>query len=181
MSPEPILRLRSCLIRAYNEGDVESVAKAANNPKIARWMRNTFPQPYTTDNAKAWISIANSSSPILNFAICQPDGSAVIGGIGLKARDDIHHRTMEIGYWLCEDYWGQGIATEAATAFSDWAFDKFDLLLRLEAEIFEGNVGSGRVLEKAGFVFEARQKYAVEKLGVVMDTLTYCKFRQGLE
>jgi RimJ/RimL family protein N-acetyltransferase len=166
-------------MRAYDKGDVKSLAKAANNPKIARWMRNTFPQPYTTDDSKAWISIAISTSPIRDFAICQPDGSAVIGGIGLKARDDIHYRTMEIGYWLCEDHWNRGIATEAVTAFSDWAFDKFDILLRLEAEVFEGNVASGRVLEKAGFVFEARQKKAIEKLGTVMDALTYCKFRQG--
>ncbi|KND93497.1 putative N-acetyltransferase YoaA [Tolypocladium ophioglossoides CBS 100239] len=178
MSPEPILRLRSCLMRPYDGGDVKSLAKAANSPKIARWMRNTFPQPYTADDAKAWISIANSASPIRDFAICQPDGLCVIGSIGLKARDDIHYRTMEIGYWLCEDHWHQGIATEAVTAFSDWAFGRFDFLLRLEAEVFEGNKASGRVLEKAGYVFEARQKKAIEKLGTVMDTLTYCKFRQ---
>ena len=177
MPPEPILRLRSCLLRAYDEGDVGPLARAANNPEIARWLRNAFPHPYTTDNSKAWISIATSTSPIRDFAICQPDGSTVIGGIGLKVRDDIHYRTMEIGYWLCEDHWHRGIATEAVTAFSDWAFDRFDHLLRLEAEVFEGNVASGRVLEKAGFVFEARKRKAIEKLGTVMDALMYCKFR----
>lgn len=176
MPQEPILRLRSCMIRAYDDGDVESLAKAADNPRIARWMRNTFPQPYKIDDAKAWISIA---SPIRDFAICLPDGSAVIGGIGLKPRDDIHRRTMEIGFWLGEDHWGQGMSTEAVAAFSDWAFAEFILLVRLEAEVFEGNVGSTRVLEKAGFGFEARQKNAVEKLGTIMDTLTYCKFREA--
>lgn len=179
MSSEPILRLNSCLVRAYNEGDVESLAKAANNPQIARWMRNTFPQPYTTEDAKKWISIATAPSPLRDFAICQLDGSAVIGSIGLKARDDIHYRTMEIGYWICEDHWHQGIATEVVTAFSNWAFDNFKHVLRLEAEVFEGNLASGRVLGKAGFEFEARQRAAIEKLGRVMDTLTYTKLRQG--
>ncbi|KAL7939977.1 acyl-CoA N-acyltransferase [Trichoderma barbatum] len=177
MPPAPILKLKSCLVRAYDEGDVKSLARAANNPKISRWMRNTFPQPYTTDDAKKWISIANYASPMRDFAICQLDGSVVIGGIGLKARDDIHYRTMEIGYWLSEDRWHQGIATEVVIAFSDWAFENFKQLLRLEAEVLEGNVGSCRVLEKAGFVFEARQKNAVEKMGAVMDTFIYCKFR----
>lgn len=179
MFPEPILRLRRCLLRAYDEKDVQSLAKAANSPKTARWMRNAFPHPYTTDDAKKWISVANSASPIRDFAICRLDGSSVIGGIGLKARDDIHYRTMEIGYWLAEDQWQKGIATEAVTAFSDWAFDNFSFLLRLEAEVFEGNLASARVLEKAGFAFEARQEKAVEKLGAVMNTFTYCKFRQG--
>ncbi|KAL2671481.1 hypothetical protein Neosp_014071 [[Neocosmospora] mangrovei] len=177
MSSKPILQLNSCLVRAYNEGDVESLAIAANNPRIARWMTNGFPHPYTVEDAKEWISIANppSPTPIHNFAICRLDGSAVIGGIGLKPRDDIHHRTMEIGYWLCEDYWHQGIATEVVTAFSNWAFGNFQQLLRLEAEVFEGNPASGHVLIKSGFEFESRQRAAVEKLGRVMDTLTYTK------
>ena len=179
MSPKPILRLRSCLIRPYDEGDVDSLAKAADNPKIAQWMRNTFPQPYTTDDARSWISIANSASPVRDFAICQLTGPAVIGGVGLKARDDIHYRTMEIGFWLSEDHWHQGTATDAVTAFSKWAFGRFDSLLRLEAEVFEGNAASGRVLEKAGFMFEARHRNAIEKSGVVKDALIYCKLRSG--
>lgn len=179
MPPEPILRLRSCLIRPFDEGDVSSLAKAANNPKIARWMRNTFPQPYTHDDAKTWISIANSASPVRDFAICDPDDSSVIGCIGLKARDDVQYRTMEIGFWLSEERWGKGIATEAVAAFSDWGFGRFAALLRLEAVVFEGNGGSCRVLETVGFVFEGRQRMAVEKGGVVLDTLTYCRFREG--
>lgn len=178
MAPDPILRLHSCQVRPYAEGDFMSLAIAANNPKIARWMRNTFPQPYTADDAKAWISFANSASPPRNFAICRPDGSAVIGGIGLKARTDIQHRTMEIGYWLSEDYWHQGIATEVVTAFAEWVFASFENLVRLDAEVFDGNRASNRVLEKAGFEFEGRRRKAVEKAGVVLDTLTYSKVKE---
>ncbi|RFN44767.1 putative n-acetyltransferase p20 [Fusarium flagelliforme] len=178
MSPETILQLESCAVRAYKEGDAESLAKAANNPKIARYMRNTFPHPYEIPDAKKWISIANTP-PLHDFAICSPDSSIVIGGIGLKARDDIHYRTMEIGYWICEDYWYRGIATEVVRAFSDWAFDNFGHLVRLEAEVFEGNLASCRVLEKSGFELEGRKRAAVEKMGIVMDTSTYSKIRQG--
>ncbi|KAK4106399.1 acyl-CoA N-acyltransferase [Parathielavia hyrcaniae] len=165
-------------LRPYAEGDYISLAIAANTPKIARWMRNTFPQPYTADNAKAWISFADSVFPPRDFAICRPDGSAFIGGIGLKARTDIHHRTMEIGYWLSEYYRHQGIATEAVTAFSGWVFANFEKLVRLDAEVFYGNRASHRVLEKAGFEFEGRRRKAVEKLGVVIDALTYRKVKE---
>lgn len=71
------------------------------------------------------------------------------------------------------------MATEAVAVFSGWAFDTFDFFLRLEAEVFEVNTANGRVLEKAGFELEVRHRKAVEKLGVIMDTLMYCKFRQG--
>ncbi|KAF2964743.1 hypothetical protein GQX73_g8824 [Xylaria multiplex] len=58
-----------------------------------------------------------------------------------------------LGYWLGEDHWHQGIATEAVSAFTKWAFDNFDNLLRLEAEVSDGNAAGARVLEKVEFEF----------------------------
>lgn len=179
MTPSPILRFSRCVVRPFDQGDVESLSSAANHPDIARWMRNTFPHPHTADDARAWISKATAAAPTRDFAICTPDGSAVIGGVGLKARDDIYYRTMEVGYWLGADHWGRGVATEVVAAFADWAFASFEHLLRLEAEVFDGNVGSCRVLEKAGFEFEGRRRKAIEKAGVVLDALIYVKFRPG--
>lgn len=177
--PEPILHLRKCLIRSLSEGDEEALAREANNPGIAKWMRNTFPQPYRTEDAAKWISIASSASLLLDFAICRLDTNTVIGGIGLKTQDDIHYRTMEIGYWLGEDHWNQGIVSEAISVFSEWTFEQFKHVLRLEAEVFEGNDASARALEKAGYTFEAKKKNAIEKMGAVMSVLVYCKFRHG--
>lgn len=177
--PKSILLLRKCLIRSLFEGDAEALAREANNPAIARWMRNTFPQPYGIDDAAKWISIASSASPVRDFAICRLDNNTVIGAIGLKPQDDIHYRTMQIGYWLGEDHWHQGIASEAISVFTDWTFEQFKHLLRLEAEVFEGNDASARALEKAGYTFEAEKKKAIEKMGAVMSVLVYCKFRHG--
>lgn len=168
------------MVRAYKIEDVASLTKAANNAEIAKWLRNTFPHPYTNEDAQNWISITQTASPLLDFAICDPSDESVIGGIGLKARDDIHYRTMEIGYWLSEDYWHRGIATEVVPAFSEWAFKNFEHVVRLEAEVFEGNLASCRVLQKAGFEFEGRQRAAIEKLGRIMNTNKYVKLRDGL-
>jgi ribosomal-protein-alanine N-acetyltransferase len=175
----PIIQLSNCTVRAYNKADAEALAQAANNPKIARWMQDTFPNPYTIEDAKSWVHIASAMSKPLDYAICEPGGTA-IGGVGLKARDNIHYRTMEIGYWLSEDYWHRGIASQVAAAFSNWAFENFDHVVRLEAEVYEGNLASCRVLEKAGFEFEGRQRAAVEKLGKILDTFTYVKIRPGI-
>ena len=177
--PEPILRLRKCLIRSFDEGDAVALASQANNPAIAKWMRNAFPHPYRGEDAAKWISIATSASPLHDYAICRPDENTVIGGIGLKPKDDVHYRTMQIGYWLGEEHWCQGIATEAISAFSEWTFEQFKHVLRLEAEVYEGNDSSVRALEKAGYSFEAKNKNAIEKMGVVMSVLIYCKFRHG--
>lgn len=154
------------------------MAKHANNSQIAMWMRNTFPHPYTIEASKSWIASQTPTST--DYVICRAEDNAVIGSIGLKPRTDVEYRTTEIGYWLGEPFWGQGIATTAVAAFSKWTFDTFEPILRIQAEVFEGNEASGRVLQKAGFTFEGRRKRAVEKAGVVKDILIYCRFRDDV-
>ena len=176
--PEPIIRLEKTLIRPCHESDIEDWAREANNPKIAQWTSNAFPHPYTIDDASKWIHRAISTSPARHFAICHLDSNVVIGGIGLIPRDDIHYRTMQIGYWLGEQHWHQGIMADVVLAFTHWTFGKFEHVIRLEAEICDGNRASIRVVEKARYQFEARKHNAVEKWGVVMDELVYCRFRE---
>ena len=87
-------------------------------------------------------------------------------------RTDVESRSGEVGYWLGEPFWGQGIATAAVRAFVKYVFATFDLV-RLDACLYEWNPASARVLEKAGFTFEARLKSAVFKDGQLIDTLLY--------
>ena len=56
---------------------------------------------------------------------------------------------FEIGYWLGRPFWGDGLATEAARAFTEEA----RALGPLEACHFVDNPASGRVLEKVGFAY----------------------------
>ncbi|CEL08526.1 hypothetical protein ASPCAL11675 [Aspergillus calidoustus] len=174
-----------CLIRPLthtNPTDAPSLAHHANNPLITKWMRDAFPNPYTLDAAKSWITFTEAQSPRLDFAICtltastageNESESTVIGGIGLKQKDDIYRRTMEIGYWVGEAHWGRGIASEALEVFTRWVFsaEEFAHVGRLEAEVFAGNIGSFRVLEKVGFKPEGRKRKAVEKAEVVLDVV----------
>ena len=55
----------------------------------------------------------------------------------------------------------------------------FAHVVRLEAEVFEGNDASGRALVKAGFVCEGECRNAIEKDGVVMGLKRYVRFREG--
>ncbi|KAJ7348810.1 acyl-CoA N-acyltransferase [Mycena albidolilacea] len=176
-SPMPILTLSRSIIRPYHVLDAPSIAREANNPLIAQWMRNLFPDPYTLLDAESWISIATKTLPLRNFAITRPDGTYV-GGIGLKPLADVESRTMEIGYWIGEAHWGAGIMTEAVIAFSRWSFETIPELLRLEAGIFGGNEGSMAVLRKAGYTFEGRRRNAVFKNGKVLDFHMFALLRE---
>ncbi|MYE06597.1 MAG: GNAT family N-acetyltransferase, partial [Chloroflexi bacterium] len=109
-----------------------------------------------------------------NFAIAST--AQVIGGIGLRLRSDVFRRSAEIGYWLAEPFWGRGIATAALRALTKHAFEQFNLV-RIDASVYEWNPASARVLEKAGYTFEARLARSIYKDGQIVDRLIYAKLR----
>jgi [ribosomal protein S5]-alanine N-acetyltransferase len=169
------IELKTCVIRPWREGDEESLVAHANNYNIWRNLRNHFPHPYTMENAREWIRLTGEESPRTNFAIVV-DGEAA-GGIGLILKGDIYRCSAEIGYWLGETFWGRGVVTEAVRALTRWAFDNFNLS-RIYAGVLEWNPASMRVLEKAGYQFEARLRNAVIKQNQVMDEFIYSIVRE---
>lgn len=172
-----ILHGEDFIIRPWQEGDEASLAAYANNHKIWVNVRDRFPHPYTLKDAELWIRIADANNAMINLAI-ETEGLAA-GGIGIVFKEDVYHRTAEIGYWLGEPYWNRGIATRAVKIMSDYIFDspQFDIC-RIYAGIFEYNIASGRVLEKAGFHLEARLRKSVTKNGNTVDELIYAKIKE---
>lgn len=157
-------------VRSYRSDDLEALVRYANNPRVAANLRDRFPHPYTLEDGEEWLYAGLRQDPEVSFALATEE--ELIGTIGLSLGEDVYAHSAEVGYWLGEPYWGRGIATRALGAFSDWAFADFGLL-RLHAYVFENNVASMRVLEKAGFEREGRQRRAVVKSGRVMDQLLY--------
>lgn len=160
------------LLRPFRPGDESDLAQQANNPKIFANVRDVFPHPYTLDDARAWIAHCQSlPEPTPTLAITHDD--RVIGAIGVVQQTDVHRINAEIGYWLGESYWGQGIATDALRQMTAYAFSRFPLLHRLYAGVFAFNAPSRRVLEKAGFELEAIHREAVLKNGLIEDEYLY--------
>jgi RimJ/RimL family protein N-acetyltransferase len=164
------LQLNSCTIRSWRLSDAPSLLRHAHNRKIWRNLREGFPHPYTAGDASLWLKAATSQSTEIAFAIAV-EGQAV-GGIGVEPQKDVYHRSAEIGFWLGEQYWGRGIATEAVRAFTEYVFDTFDVC-RIFARVFEWNPASGRVLEKCGYTLEGRLRKSVTKDGRTIDEMIY--------
>jgi [ribosomal protein S5]-alanine N-acetyltransferase len=166
------LVLKKCTIRPWRLDDAESVARHANNRKVWLVVRDTFPHPYTIDDAHEFIRGAIAEQLATRFCI-EINGTAV-GGIGVHPGQDVHRHTATVGYWLGEEFWGRGIMTEAVIAVTDFFFENFPLR-RISAEVFANNPASARVLEKAGFTFEGRLKDHVLKDGKLLDSLLYAR------
>jgi len=129
-------------LRPWKISDLESLVHHANNAKIARFMTDGFPNPYTPEKGKAFIEFATKDNPVHIFAI-DVDGKAV-GGIGIHPQSDIMKKNAELGYWLGEDYWGHGIITKAIKEMIEFAFNTYDIT-RLYARPFGTNTASQKV------------------------------------
>ncbi len=159
-------------LRPWRPADAEAVARFADNPRIAANLRDAFPSPYTLEDARTYISscIAGEGNGQLTRAI-EIDGRAA-GSVGVFPGSDVYCRCAELGYWLAEDYWRQGVMTRAVCLMCREAFRSFDIV-RIFAEPFENNAGSRGVLEKAGFTYEGTMRSGVYKNGKV---LSYCMY-----
>jgi RimJ/RimL family protein N-acetyltransferase len=119
--------------------------------------------------------MVTKDNPTKVFAI-EIEGEAA-GSIGIFPQTDIHEKSAEIGYWLAEKYWRNGIMSSAIRDIVKYGFETFDIV-RIYARPFSTNLGSQKVLEKAGFTLEARHKKALYKNGELMDELIYVRFKE---
>ncbi|WP_238388139.1 GNAT family N-acetyltransferase [Hymenobacter sediminis] len=157
-------------LRPWAPADLPSLVRYANNPAIARYMNDQFPHPYTEEDGRDFIALATEENPVNIMAI--EVGGEAVGGIGLHVRANIERKNAELGYWLGEPFWGQGIITEAVRQMVDYGFRTFDIT-RIFARPFGTNPRSQRVLEKAGFVLEGRFEKTFFKHGEYIDELIY--------
>ncbi len=157
-------------LRPLTKHDIDDFVEHANNIKIARYMTDGFPHPYTRQDGEQFLEFVQADNGPEIRGICI-DGK-VVGAIGLHAQQDIHHRNMELGYWLAEPFWGKGIITKAVKQMVELGFKLFDID-RIFAKPFGTNIGSQKVLEKCGFELEARFDKTILKFGEYEDELIY--------
>lgn len=157
-------------LRLWNILDLDSLVRYANNQNISKFLTNKFPYPYTAEDGKVFIDFANRSQPVHIFTI--DIGGEACGGIGLHPQEDIFCRNAELGYWLAEPFWGKGIVSDAIGRMVEYGFETFDID-RIFARPFGTNIASQKVLEKNGFVLEARFEKTILKWGEYQDELVY--------
>ena len=164
-------------LRKWKKSDADSVAFYANNKKIADKLRDVFIHPYSKDDAEFYINLCLSADEDkdLFFAI-DVDGKAV-GSIGVFKKEDVYRKSAEIGYWLGEEYWGNGIISDAVKQVCESAFEKLDVV-RVFAEPYANNAGSRRVLEKAGFKLEGTLVKSVFKNEEYFDSCIYALIKE---
>lgn len=168
------------LLRSFEKEDAQNIAKSADNPNIAKYLRNSFPNPYTLEDANWYINdcICKEGKNQIVRAISVDEKT--VGSIGIFVKEDVLEKSAELGYWLSQDYWNNGIMTEAVKIICREAFSKFDII-RIFAEPFEYNTASRAVLEKAGFTYEGTMRNGIYKNGNICSYCVYSILREEMD
>jgi len=169
----------NCKIRRWELSDARDLATALSNKKIQDNLRDGLPYPYTEQDGKEFISAMLAANGNDTFAFAITVNGKVIGSIGAFRQTNIHNKIAELGYYIAEEYWGKGIMTEAVKQLCDYVFSHTDII-RIYAEPFAYNIGSCRVLEKAGFQYEGTLRSNALKNGNVLDMKMYSKLKTEL-
>ena len=153
--PDEILTQR-LILRPPRAGDGAAVNEAIleSIEGLQRWMPWATPTP-TPEQSESWCRHAASDFlgrkqlPMLLF---RRDDGTFVGSSGMHAVDWNVPR-FEIGYWVRRRLEGQGFVTEAAAAFTRFAFETLRAQ-RVEIRTDDRNERSWRVAERLGYRLE---------------------------
>lgn len=166
------------LLRPFQRSDANDIFEYSQNPNVgpnAGWP----PHKTLRDSKQAVRSFIENGYV---WAVVDKVSNKVIGTIGLHPDEKRQNsKARMLGYSLSEDYWGRGLATEAAKAVIRYAFNVWHVEL-LSIYRYPENVRSGRVIEKCGFTYEGTLKKAfVLYDGTVRDHVCYCMTRDEFD
>lgn len=117
-----ILETPRLALREMSRADLDFIAEMLADPLVMRF----YPQTYSREEAAGWIErqldryVKHGSG--LWLALDRATGEPV-GQVGLLRQTVDGVEEPEVGYLLHRPHWSRGLATEAAAAVRDWAFE----------------------------------------------------------
>ena len=125
-----------------------------SNEEVVRYSDNQY-RKFSFDGQCSYVENCVQNDDVNLYGIF--DDTTHIGNIVISGLSS-HHRKAELTYVIGEtNYWGKGVASFAIANIIQIAKEEFDLN-KLYAGIASGNIGSGKVLKKNGFVIEVTRK-----------------------
>ncbi|WP_108396633.1 GNAT family N-acetyltransferase [Devosia submarina] len=139
------IRTDRLVLRLPNSGDLPRLVDLLGNWKVVE-PTAVIPFPYTEDDGRAFLNTLGAPGKAQSYAIAQATDDSLLGVVGMKFMEN---EPPELGYWLGEPFWGQGIVPEAASALLRATSNLG--IPEVRARVLAHNEGSIRVLEKCGF------------------------------
>jgi len=149
-----ILESKRLILRHQVIEDLEDLWALYCNPNITKYIPDA---PHSREEAQEeleWHMHGHPKHPELGlWATIHKESGKFIGRCGLLPWTIEGQYDVEVAYTIAQEYWGQGLGTEAAQAILQYGFEQLHLS-RLICLIDPANDASRKVAEKIGMTLE---------------------------
>lgn len=167
------LETERIVLRKVQQDDLDAIHAFASDSEVTKYTSG-LETSQTKQDTQLIIDIVlkrYKENEAARWAIVYKPDNKVIGICGFVDYSSVFRRA-EIGYVLCKNYWGKGIATEAAQVVIDFGFKNL-MLNRIEATCDVDNKGSAHVLEKLNMTCEGILRQHLRSKGKFQDRKMY--------
>lgn len=176
----PIIETERLVLRQIIKDDAVDILKYLSDDDVMKYygLKPFKSMEEALQEIDWYHSIFDEKSGI-RWGITIKEKGRVIGSCGFLNLVQQHHRS-DIGYELSEDFWGQGIASEAIAAVIKYGFEQLNLQ-RIQALIEPPNIPSQKLVERNGFIKEGllrNYEFTGEKFD---DLFMYSLLKQDFE
>jgi ribosomal-protein-alanine N-acetyltransferase len=156
MSETIILETPRLILTMWGKGDAELIRQLHSTIETTRYLSGAAPWTLekAEDRLKTWFS-EQARDGVTKYKMLRRDDGRFIGRAGFSRFQEEQGRgEFELGYSIRQEAWGNGYATEIASALAEWFF-KRGIADRFIAFTHPENAASQRVLRKIGMQYRA--------------------------
>ncbi|WP_036486159.1 GNAT family N-acetyltransferase [Myxosarcina sp. GI1] len=135
------------ILRYFTPDDTDALTAILSDPKVMQYSISGTKTRSQTQEFIAWILSSYQKYGFGLYAVTEKETKQLIGYCGLLVWYFEEITEIELGYRLATAYWNKGLATEAATAVRNYAWQQLKLN-RLICLIQPENLRSIRVANK---------------------------------
>jgi RimJ/RimL family protein N-acetyltransferase len=149
-----LLETERLILRRQVMADLDALWALYCNPEITRYIPDA-PRSYGEAKEELeWFMNGHPRQPELGlWATIHKETGKFIGRCGLLPWTIEGQNEVEVAYALAQEYWGRGLATEAAKGILQYGFEQLHLS-RLICLIDPANIASQKVAVKMGMTLE---------------------------
>lgn len=159
MKTVPPINTNRLNLRALQLRDAADIFAYAQNPNVLRYTSATPPQEIAETETFVR-GLINQPVGFYAWAIRLAGSNPVIGVIELGRYEESY---ASVDYGLSEDFWNQGIMTEAVQAVIDWAFNHIPELQAITSAAMTANPASTIVQQKCGMTIRRKEEQKWDK------------------
>jgi len=156
----PLLETDRLRLEPVSMHHAESLQSCFADYEVIKHLAVAVPWPYPDDGVASFFAdvlLPNvAAGKAMAWALVPRSHGRAVGVLEWRCDPEM---LDDRGFWLARSWWGQGLMTEAVTAFQDWVFFERGLDVLSVRNAVE-NIGSRRIKEKTGAVLVGRESCA---------------------